>query len=88
MRYCGMVTSLPISKRGALTLPPVLRRKLGLDRLANPMVLAEERDGGLFLQAAAAVPVKDIPKQTIMQWVTRDEAEMADFTRASKRKQK
>jgi len=80
--------SLPISKRGALTLPPVLRRKLGLDRLANPMVLVEERDDGFFLQAAAAVPVKDIPKQTIMQWVRRDEAEMAAFNQATKRKQK
>ncbi|MDR1012189.1 MAG: hypothetical protein LBM04_13875 [Opitutaceae bacterium] len=83
-----MVTSLPVSKRGALTLPPVLRRKLGLNQLANPMVMVEERDGGLFLQAAAAVPLKDIPKQTIAQWVARDEDEMAAFNRATKRKQR
>jgi len=88
MRHCGMVATLPISKRGALTLPPALRRKLGFDRLANPMVLVEERDNGLFLQPAVAVPVKDIPKQTIQQWMARDEAEMAAFTRPAKRRQK
>ena len=88
MRHCGMVTALPISKRGALTLPPALRRKLGFDRLTNPMVLVEERDNGLFLQPAAAVPVKDIPKQTIMRWVARDEAEMADFKHPEKRNRK
>ena len=88
MRHCGMVTTLPISKRGALTLPPALRRKLGFDRLANPMVLVEERDNGLFLQPAAAVPVRDIPKQTLMQWVARDEAEMAAFKRSAKHKGK
>ena len=88
MRHCGMVTTLPISKRGALTLPPALRRKLGLDRLSNPMVLVEERDNGLFLQPAVAVPVKDIPKQTLTRWIARDEAENAALTRASKRAQK
>lgn len=88
MQHYGMVTSLPVSKRGALTLPPSLRRKLGLYQLANPMVMVEERDGGLFLQAAAAVPLKDIPKQTIAQWVARDEEEMAAFNRAAKRNPK
>jgi len=51
------------------------------------MVLVEERDNGLFLQPAVAVPVKDIPRQTLAQWIVRDEAEMAAFTRASKRAQ-
>jgi bifunctional DNA-binding transcriptional regulator/antitoxin component of YhaV-PrlF toxin-antitoxin module len=88
MQHYGMITSLPVSKRGALTLPPVLRRKLGLNQLANPMVMVEERDGGLFLQAAAAVPLKDISKQTIAQWVARDEDEMAMFNRATKRRQR
>lgn len=87
LQYCSM-TTLPISKRGTLTLPPNLRRKLGLDRLSSPMVLVEERDGGLFLQPAAAVPVRDIPKETIARWIARDEAEMAQFTKAIKRKKK
>jgi len=88
MQHYGMTTTLPVSKRGALTLPPDLRRKLGLDRLSSPMVIVEERDGGLFLQPAAAVPMRDIPKETIARWIARDEAEMAQFARAGKRKKK
>ena len=88
MQHYSMTTTLPVSKRGALTLPPDLRRKLGLDRLSSPMVIVEEREGGLFLQPAAAVPMRDIPKETIARWIARDEAEMAQFVRAGKRKKK
>jgi hypothetical protein len=85
MQHCGMATTVPLSKRGSLTLPPALRRKLGLDKLSNPMVLIEECDGGLFLQAALAMPMRDIPKATIDRWIARDEADMAAF-RATSRK--
>jgi bifunctional DNA-binding transcriptional regulator/antitoxin component of YhaV-PrlF toxin-antitoxin module len=89
MQYCDMTTTtVPVSKRGALTLPPELRRKLGLDRLSSPLVIIEEREGGLFLQPAAAVPIRDIPKETIARWIARDEAEMARFVSAGKRKRK
>jgi bifunctional DNA-binding transcriptional regulator/antitoxin component of YhaV-PrlF toxin-antitoxin module len=83
-----MTLTLQVSKRGTLTLPPVLRRKLGLDRLSSPMVIVDERDGGLFLQPAAAVPVRDIPKETLARWIARDEAEMARFAGTGKRKRK
>jgi len=82
-----MTTTLPLTKRGSLTLPPALRRKMGLDKLRHPMVVVEERDGGLFLQAAVAMPVRDIPKATIEQWIARDEAGLAAF-RATPRKTK
>jgi bifunctional DNA-binding transcriptional regulator/antitoxin component of YhaV-PrlF toxin-antitoxin module len=88
MQHCCMTTTLPVSKRGTLTLPPGLRRKLGLDRLSNPMVLVEEREGGLFLQPATAVPVRDLSKATIEKWIARDEAEMRDFRKVGKPKRK
>jgi hypothetical protein len=87
MQRCRMSTTIPLTKRGSLTLPPALRRKLGLDKLRNPMVLVEERDGGLFLQPAVALPVRDLPKGTIGHWIARDEADMAAF-RATPRKAK
>jgi hypothetical protein len=87
MQRCRMSTTIPLTKRGSLTLPPALRRKLGLDKLRNPMVLVEERDGGLFLQPAVAMPVRYLPKGTIEHWIARDEAEMAAF-RATPRKAK
>ena len=88
MLHCSMTTTLPISKRGSLTLPPPLRRKLGLDKLKNPMVIVEEREGGIFLQPAAAIPVRDIPKQTIAHWIEKDEADMQAFRAAPKQRRK
>ncbi|MDD2764973.1 MAG: hypothetical protein PHE83_13475 [Opitutaceae bacterium] len=64
---------LPVSKRGTITLPPAYRRKLGLDRMENPLVLAEEKNGKLVLEVAAAVPVRDIPEATIRDWIAEDE---------------
>ncbi|MEN9635966.1 MAG: hypothetical protein RL077_4370 [Verrucomicrobiota bacterium] len=87
MQHCSMSTIIPLTKRGSLTLPPSLRRKMGLDKLRNPMVVVEERDGGLFLQPAVAMPVRDLPKGTIEKWNVRDAADMAAF-RATPRKAK
>ncbi len=83
-----MATTLILSKRGSVTLPPDLRRKLGLDKLSNPMLLVEERDGGLFLQPAMAMPVRDLPKAKIQEWILRDEAEMKTYRAKSKSKKK
>lgn len=71
-----MVT-LQITKRGSVTIPPDLRKRLGLDHIKNPLVVVEERDGGLFLQPAAAVPIRSFPRTTIDGWIRADEAEMA-----------
>ena len=82
------MTTLPLSKRGSLTLPPALRRKLGLDKLRNPLLLVEERDGGLFLQPAVALPVRDLPKAQIQARIARDEADMEAFRAAAKANKK
>jgi bifunctional DNA-binding transcriptional regulator/antitoxin component of YhaV-PrlF toxin-antitoxin module len=76
MQHCGMTATIPLTKRGSLTLPPQMRRKLGLDKLRHPMLLVEERDGGLFLQPAVTLPVRDIPKGKIQEWIARGDAEM------------
>jgi bifunctional DNA-binding transcriptional regulator/antitoxin component of YhaV-PrlF toxin-antitoxin module len=68
--------AITISKRGTLTLPPRLRRQLGLDKLPNPVLLVEERDGGIFLRASTAVPVRDLPRETVEAWIDDDEAEL------------
>ena len=74
-----MTMVIPMSKRGTVTLPPALRRKFGLDRMDNPLVIIEERDGELILRPAAAVPVRDLPKSVIDGWITDDEAGMREF---------
>ena len=39
-----------------------------------PLFLVEEREGGIFLQPATAVPVRDIPLSTMKEWIQEDEA--------------
>ena len=79
-----MSTVIPISKRGTVTLPPALRRSLGLEGLENPMLIASEVDGKLVLEPATAIPVRDIPKKTIRKWISEDEAAMKAFKAKTK----
>jgi bifunctional DNA-binding transcriptional regulator/antitoxin component of YhaV-PrlF toxin-antitoxin module len=85
LQHCSMAIAVPISKRGTFTIPPEIRKRLGVDQLENPMLLVEERDGKLYLEPAVAVPVRDIPKATLRGWIKQDEAEMAAFKKARKR---
>ena len=76
LQYYCMAIAIPISKRGTVTIPPEIRKRLGVDKLENPMLLVEERDGKLYMEPAAAIPVRDIPKATLESWIAADEAEM------------
>jgi bifunctional DNA-binding transcriptional regulator/antitoxin component of YhaV-PrlF toxin-antitoxin module len=78
LQYCSM-TAIPVSKRGTITLPPEIRRILGLDSAENPMMLMELRNGGVFLQPAEAMPVRDIPLETLQQWIAEDERDADGF---------
>jgi len=82
-----MTSVVPISKRGTITIPPEIRKRLGIDQLENPMLLMEERDGKLYMEPASAVPVRNIPKTTLQRWIEEDEADMAAFHETEKRHQ-
>ena len=41
--------------------------------MENPLIVVEERDGGVFLHPAAAMTVRDIPTGTIQSWIREDE---------------
>src|SRR5690606_7715994 len=75
LQHCCMKQVIQISKRGTITLPPAYRNKLGLNRIENPLMLVEERDGKLIMELAAAMPVRDIPKKTLQSWINEDEAD-------------
>ena len=70
------MTTVPMTKRGTITIPPEIRRHLGLDQMANPLLMLEERDGGLFLQPASAIPVRNILRETIEAWIREDEVDL------------
>ena len=78
-----MAVVLPVSKRGTVTLPPEIRKKLGIDDLENPMLLVQEVEGRLTLEPATAIPLRDIPKEKIQSWIEEDEREMRTIQGAS-----
>jgi len=73
------MTAIPVSKRGTITLPPEIRRELGLETATHPMMLVELRDGGVFLQPAEALAVRDIPEATLREWIAEDERDAEGF---------
>lgn len=82
MQHYGMQKIVPVSKRGTITLPPSFRKKLGLDRLENPLMIVEENQGRLVMQVAAAVPVREFSEGTIRKWIAEDEADGAAIRKA------
>jgi hypothetical protein len=74
-----MSTVIPISKRGMLTLPPAVLCKYGFDQMEHPLLILEEGEGVIILRPAAAIPVRDLPASLIEQWITEDEAGMAQI---------
>lgn len=79
MQCNRMAVAIPVSKRDTVTLPPELRKKLGLDRLSNPMLVVDEENGKLTMEPATAVPVREIPESKIRSWIAEDESAMKHF---------
>jgi bifunctional DNA-binding transcriptional regulator/antitoxin component of YhaV-PrlF toxin-antitoxin module len=83
MQHCSM-TAIPVSKRGTVTLPPEVRRKLRLESVPHPMLLVELREDGVFLHPATAVPVRDIPLKQMQKWIKDDEKDAEKFWKKEK----
>ena len=64
---------LTISKKGQITLPAELRKKMGLE--AGGTVIAEERKGELVLRPAAVVEIDLYTDEQIARW---DEVDRLD----------
>ncbi len=79
------MTALLLSKRGGITLPSEMRRQLGLSASAHPMLLAKVQDGGIFLQPATAMSVRDISLDQMQQWIADDEEGGAAFWNKAKK---
>ncbi len=52
---------------------------MGLNLAEHPMMLAEIRNGGVFLHPAQAMPVKDILIETLDRWIAEDERDAEGF---------
>lgn len=65
-----MKQHLTISKKGQVTLPAQLRKKMGLE--AGGTVIAEEKNGELVLRPAAVVEIDLYTDEQIVRWDEED----------------
>ncbi|MFP4213537.1 MAG: AbrB/MazE/SpoVT family DNA-binding domain-containing protein [Desulfohalobiaceae bacterium] len=65
-----MKQNLTISKKGQVTLPAQLRKKMGLE--AGGTVIAEEKNGELVLRPAAVVEIDLYTDEQIARWDEKD----------------
>ena len=62
-----------ITQRGAITIPPQIRKNLGLDKAIKPMrFIVEQKDGGLFLRPTVTIPVRDFTVEEMQSWISDD----------------
>jgi bifunctional DNA-binding transcriptional regulator/antitoxin component of YhaV-PrlF toxin-antitoxin module len=80
------MTAIPVSKRWTITLPPEIRKELGLESARHPMMLMELREGGVFMTPATAMPVRDIPLKQMQDWISADEEDAERFWKNSAKK--
>jgi bifunctional DNA-binding transcriptional regulator/antitoxin component of YhaV-PrlF toxin-antitoxin module len=80
------MTAIAVSKRWTITLPPEIRKGLGLEGADHPMMLLELRDGGVFMHPATAMPVRDIPLKQMQSWIAADEADTDRFWKSASKK--
>ena len=62
--------NLTISKKGQITLPAEVRKRLGLE--TGDTVIAEEKNGELVLRPAAVLEVEIYRDEDIAQWDEED----------------
>ena len=66
-----MRESLIVSNRGQITLPAVLRKRIGIH--PGSVVIVEEQDGALVLRPAAVLEVDTYSDADIARWEQEDQ---------------
>lgn len=66
-----MTTTIQINKRGTLTLPKELRRRLGLEK--GGVIIAEASEDGIILKPAVAFPIEMYTDSRIKEFENENE---------------
>ena len=69
-----------VGKRGAIVVPARMRRKFGIDE--GSLVIAEERDDGILIRPAVAVPVEIYTPARIAEFLLSDAVSAKDYRAA------
>ncbi len=70
-----------IGKRGSFVIPAALRRRFGLHD--GSLVIAEEREDGILLRPAVAVPVEMYSAERKAEFLLSNAVDDADYARAA-----
>jgi len=76
-----MTTTIQINKRGTLTLPKELRKRLGLEK--GGVIIAETSDDGIILKPAVAFPIEMYTDSRIKEFEKDDEKLMEHLKKRS-----
>ena len=69
-----------MGKRGAIVVPARMRRKFGIDE--GSLVIAEERDDGILIRPAVAVPVEMYTPARVAEFLLSNAVDAKDYRAA------
>ena len=69
-----------MGKRGAIVVPVRMRRKFGIEE--GSLVIAEERDDGILIRPAAAVPVEIYKPARVAEFLLSNAVNAKDYRAA------
>ena len=71
-----------VGKRGTVVIPAALRKRFGI--VEGSMVIAEEREDGVLIRPAVAVPVEVYTPERIAEFLLGNAVDAEDYERARK----
>ena len=71
-----------VGKRGTVVIPAPLRRRFGIEE--GSLVIAEEREDGVLIRPAMAVPVEIYPRKRRAEFLLSNAVDAEDYARAVK----
>jgi len=71
-----------VGKRGTVVIPAPLRRRFGIEE--GSLVIAEEREDGVLIRPAMAVPVEIYPHKRRAEFLLSNAVDAEDYARAVK----
>ena len=69
-----------VGKRGAVIVPARLRKRLGIEE--GSLVIAEERDGGILIRPAVAVPIEIYSPERKAEFLLSNAVNASDYREA------
>lgn len=83
MRTKAKVETSKVGRRGTVVIPADLRRRFGIEE--GTLVIAEEREDGILLRPAVALPVESYSPERVAEFLLSNAVDEADYANAVER---